>query len=228
MRGPPPPRGAFMNAPRPMAPQQQYAPQGFPRGPPPPRPGTMPPPPGAVGGRISPGAAPAWQWSNGRNAKNTTVISAPPRAFVSPRAFQQPQAPPPATKPVASPSSEKWPESLHDYVKRAFGRCKGPSDQVLTQNALKDLITNAIMANNLWTRNWTAEPLPTLVGDVKPAQMQANMAKPAPIGQHQFRPPQKKQAAQNYMPLNHTMTMEMTGKRKRYACVSQRNLERYY
>lgn len=60
---------------------------------------------------------------------------------------------------------------MHDYVKRAFARCKGATDQSLTQNALKDMITNAITTNSLWTRNWLVEPLPTLVGDTAAAKM---------------------------------------------------------
>lgn len=52
------------------------------------------------------------------------------------------------------------------------------------------MITNAIMANNLWTRNWGVEPLPTLVGDTKPAQMAAaaggkpGMAHPSPMNNY--------------------------------------------
>lgn len=75
----------------------------------------------------------------------------------------------------------KWPDALHDYVKRAFARCKGAADQAITQNALKELITNAIMANNLWTRNWTAEPLPVLVGDTPAAHMQQKMGMGGPM-----------------------------------------------
>lgn len=74
--------------------------------------------------------------------------------------------------PVGLPTSTtKWPDAMHEYVKRAFARCKGPADQALTQNALKELITNAITTNSLWTRNWAVEPLPTLVGDAPVAKM---------------------------------------------------------
>jgi hypothetical protein len=90
------------------------------------------------------------------------------------RGFTPPRPMAPAPVPGGA-TTTKWPESLHDYVKRAFARCKGAADQALTQQALKDMITNAIMANNMWTRNWAAEPLPTLVGDTKPAQMAAGM-----------------------------------------------------
>lgn len=66
-------------------------------------------------------------------------------------------------------------------MKRAFARCKGAGDQAITQNTLKELITNAITTNTLWTRNWVVEPLPTLVGDTKAAQMHAtNVVSNAP------------------------------------------------
>lgn len=66
-------------------------------------------------------------------------------------------------------------------MKRAFARCQSATDQALTQNALKERITKAMTDNNMWTRNWAVEPLPTLVRDIKPPQM-AN-AQPSP---HKF------------------------------------------
>jgi hypothetical protein len=81
----------------------------------------------------------------------------------------------------------KWPDALHDYVKRAFARCKGAADQAITQNALKEMITCAIMANNLWTKNWPAEPLPVLVGDMPAAAMQTKVGMGGPMpGQSRF------------------------------------------
>uniref|UniRef100_K3WL80 PCI domain-containing protein n=1 Tax=Globisporangium ultimum (strain ATCC 200006 / CBS 805.95 / DAOM BR144) TaxID=431595 RepID=K3WL80_GLOUD len=182
---PPPPLGAFARGPPPpfqqgpraplsgmmMRPLPQSQPGFPPRGPPP----------------LSPSAAPQWSWGSGRtveaaanNNKHTTVISAPPVRYNTMAGPPPPRPAPPATAPVAA-GNTKWPDSLHDYVKRAFARCKGASDQAITQNTLKELITNAITTNTLWTRNWTVEPLPTLVGDTKAAQMHAtNVVSNAP------------------------------------------------
>lgn len=141
-------------------------------------------------------SAPQWQWSNGTKvqtpAPGSTVVSAPPVRFnINPHArgppprglgpppgfFTAPKPAAPAAAPAASPmgGNVKWPDALHDYVKRAFVRCKGATDQTITQNCLKEMITNAIMTNSLWTKNWVAEPLPKLVGDIPAVAMQTNM-----------------------------------------------------
>lgn len=83
----------------------------------------------------------------------------PPRAFPSPV---------PSPSGGVGSSNAKWPDALHDYVKRAFARCKGAADQALVQGSLKEVITNAIMNNQLWTKNWLAEPLPRITSDPLP------------------------------------------------------------
>lgn len=124
-----------------------------------------------------------WQWSSGRPGDAGAGASAssaqpvkfsiapPPRALAPPPRPVFAPAPAGAGAPGIAAGNTKWPDSLHEYVKRAFARCKGAADQALTQNALKDLITNAITTNSLWTRNWVVEPLPTLVGDAPVAKM---------------------------------------------------------
>ncbi|KAH7476210.1 Leukocyte receptor cluster member 8 [Phytophthora ramorum] len=192
---PPPPRPGMFNGP--------------PRGPPPPRPPHLttnfgrPPPQFAFNGRgpphlmrppprsqaPSPPSTSQWQWSSGQASAPPPVrfnISPaargpPPRNFTGPPgAFAEPMPTPTA---AASPmgGNAKWPDTLHNYVKRAFARCKGAADQAITQNSLKEMITNAIMANNLWTRNWAAEPLPVLVGDMPTAAMQSKIGMGGPM-----------------------------------------------
>ncbi|KAL8005666.1 hypothetical protein Plhal703r1_c07g0039331 [Plasmopara halstedii] len=188
-RGPPPPRPPPLSNHvfRPPPPPKHLVLNG--RGPPPLR-----PPP-----RPTTSSSP-WQWSNGTHVQATalgsSVTSAPPVKFKinpqvrgpPPRSFRPPpglfSAPTPAA-PVATASpmggNIKWPDALHDYVKRAFARCKGAADQTLTQNSLKEMITNAIMSNSLWTKNWTAEPLPMLVGDTSATTMQIKMGTAGPV-----------------------------------------------
>ncbi|TMW57235.1 hypothetical protein Poli38472_003160 [Pythium oligandrum] len=223
---PPQPQGQHQQYPRgmmgpPRGPGPTFArppPPGF-RGPPGMRPPPMMAPRGVLmrgppprGPAPQPNSANQWQWSNGRTTETatngTTVISAPPVRFNMPRgapaarpaapvaAFSSPPAPSAAAAGGMGGANTKWPDSLHDYVKRAFARCKGPADQSLTQNALKEAITNAITTNSLWTKNWAAEPLPTIVGDtVTPRLNVVNnaprgpMARPPPPMQSAFRPP---------------------------------------
>ncbi|TDH74446.1 hypothetical protein CCR75_006356 [Bremia lactucae] len=174
-RGPPPPRLPPLThgfaRPPPIPPQFALNARGPPHMRPPPRPATS-----------------QWQWSTGKSvqapASVTAVGSAPPIKFnihplgrgMLPRSLNPPSGPFAVSTPAASTpapasigSNAKWPDSLHDYVKRAFARCKGAADQKITQNSLKELITNAIMTSSLWTTNWTAKPLPVLVGDLPAA-----------------------------------------------------------
>ncbi|KAG1687957.1 hypothetical protein DVH05_002931 [Phytophthora capsici] len=193
-RGPPPRPGMF-NGPRGPPPRPLNVANGFPR-PPPPQyfngrgPPMMRPPPRPA---PSPPSTSQWQWSNGSTAPTQPAVSAPPVRFninsqnrgPPPRSFGPPpgafSAPKPAVAASPMAGNAKWPDALHNYVKRAFARCKGAADQSITQNSLKEMITNAIMTNSLWTRNWTAEPLPVLVGDTPAAAMQTKMGMGGPM-----------------------------------------------
>ncbi|KAG2774465.1 hypothetical protein Pcac1_g14803 [Phytophthora cactorum] len=204
--GPPPPRPGMFNGPRgPPPPRPPHLSNGYARPPPPPPqfalngrgpPPMMRPPPRPAS---SPPSTSHWQWSNGSSVQSSvpakTVASTPPVRFnISPQnrgppprsfgpppgAFSAPKPAPPAAA-SAMGGNAKWPDALHNYVKRAFARCKGAADQSITQNSLKELITNAIMTNSLWTKNWTAEPLPVLVGDTPAAAMQTKMGMGGPM-----------------------------------------------
>ncbi|KAG3133643.1 hypothetical protein PI126_g19073 [Phytophthora idaei] len=204
--GPPPPRPGMFNGPRgPPPPRPPHLSNGYARPPPPPPqfalngrgpPPMMRPPPRPA---LSPPSTSHWQWSNGSSVQSSvpakTVASTPPVRFnISPQnrgppprsfgpppgAFSAPKPAPPAAA-SAMGGNAKWPDALHNYVKRAFARCKGAADQSITQNSLKELITNAIMTNSLWTKNWTAEPLPVLVGDTPAAAMQTKIGMGGPM-----------------------------------------------
>ncbi|POM71878.1 Leukocyte receptor cluster member 8 [Phytophthora palmivora] len=187
-RGPPPPRPPHMVNGFARPPPPQFALNG--RGPPP---MVRPPPRPAPSQTPSPPSTSQWQWSNG-NSVQATAKPPPVRFHISPqnrgpppRNFNGPPgtfaAPTPAapTAAAAMGGNAKWPDALHDYVKRAFARCKGAADQSITQNSLKEMITNAIMTNSLWTKNWTAEPLPVLVGDTPAAVMQTKIGMGGPM-----------------------------------------------
>ncbi|KAI9905254.1 hypothetical protein PsorP6_013889 [Peronosclerospora sorghi] len=203
--GAPPPRQGMFTMPRgPHPPRPRPLVNGVARPPPPPPHlalnGRGPPPAvrpplfrPAPSGTPSPSSTSQWQWSTGNHAQSAAPgVSVPPVKF---NLTPQPRRPPPrnlpppgvfaapnATVPAAATAGNgKWPDSLHDYVKRAFARCKGAADQTITQNSLKELITNAIMTNSLWTKNWTAEPLPVLVGDTPAAMMQHQFGTRGPL-----------------------------------------------
>lgn len=143
------------------------------------------------------------------------------RGFAPPTTASGPVAPvgsAPHAGGVAAGGNTKWPDSLHDYVKRAFARCNGAADQALTQQTLKELITNAIMGNNLWTRNWTVEPLPTLVGDTKPAAMNAaapSVPKAAPVF-NKYGPGPRVDPPGSFIGFNQAPAMSKKNKRKQY------------
>ncbi|KAG7382473.1 hypothetical protein PHYPSEUDO_004806 [Phytophthora pseudosyringae] len=225
---PPHPSNGFA---RPPPPRPPHLANGFARPPPPPQfafndrgpPRMMRPPP-----RPAP-SAPQWQWGNGASAQSSAPAKpAPPVRFnISPQSRGPPPrsfGPPPpgafsAPTPAAAPPMEgnaKWPGALHDYVKRAFARCKGAADQAITQNSLKEMITNAIMTNSLWTKNWPAEPLPVLVGDTPVVAMQTQTGMkggPAPeAAGHRFASSPSSnsfQPTQGFVPFK-----EPTGKKK--------------
>lgn len=190
----------------------------------------------------APPPASQWQWSSGRSGDATSngtptssshpgaappvrFVIAPPARPLGPPPRAAFASAPPTTGAAAPGGNTKWPDSLHEYVKRAFSRCKGAADQTLTQNALKDKITHAITTNSLWTRNWLIEPLPTLVGDTAPAPMHhANVVAsvPAPPA---FKPRSVKDSKQNtvgsesyiaFNPSNAASKKSKAAKRKQY------------
>ena len=55
-----------------------------------------------------------------------------------------------------------FPESLKDYVERAFSKCQNPKEKTMIEKNLKSIITNARMRGEIYTRNWKTFNLPTL------------------------------------------------------------------
>ncbi|CAH0483040.1 unnamed protein product [Peronospora belbahrii] len=177
----PPPRPGMHTVPRVPPPPPPHLDNGFARPPlqfsfngrgPPPT--IRPPLRPNVNWTPSSSSSSQWQWSHGSSTK--TFSSVPP-VNMSPQTCGPPRmsfGPPPSAitaSDSAAPATAsamvgnaKWPESLHNYVKRAFGRCKGAADQAITQNFLKESITNAIMSN----RDTSTAAMQTKVGMGEP------------------------------------------------------------
>lgn len=67
---------------------------------------------------------------------------------------------PPLTK--SDGFDKDFPESLKDYVERAFAKCQNPKEKAMIEKSLKSIITNARMRGEIYTRNWKTFSLPTL------------------------------------------------------------------